>query len=101
MEMLLGVGIVSFLAVLGLLIYRFLKFNALPIENSHARVISKRSSRHGSSSTVSYFVTFEINQKHVELRVLGYFRYSSLSEGMEGTLYYKGNVLMDFKEETI
>lgn len=69
----------------------------LPVESGAARVVSKRRSRRGSNGGTSYYITFEIENNLKEIRVFSPTFYS-VSEGDEGMLSYRGNMLIEFKK---
>lgn len=96
MESFMIVGIFSFVIILGFVIYNIIRFNNLPVESCKARVIRKRISRRGSNNGRSYYITFETEKGCIEIRARSYV-YHSIIEGKEGTLFYKGNVLVDFQ----
>ncbi len=98
----MGIVIISmflFIAVFGIMIYTIIKQEKLPTESGRAKAISKRRARRASNGGTSYYITFETEQKLIEIRVF-YPIFNSISEGDEGILYYKGNMFVDFKKES-
>ncbi len=97
MNIVIIISILLFIGIMGFAIYNLIKIDKMPVENCNAKVISKRMHRRSSNGGTSYYMTFEIEQKNVEFKVFSQ-TYYSVNEGDEGTLYYKGNIVVEFKK---
>lgn len=98
---LLIVGVIVFMVIKGLTTWT--SNNAAEVMNERARVVSKRIQVHGgsgdTSSSTTYFVTFEfMDGGRIELRVRGSV-YGLLVEGDQGTLNYQGTRFNDFQRD--
>jgi len=98
---LLIIGTLVFIIVKGLTTWA--SNNAAEVVHAPARVVSKRLEVSGgsgdTSSTTSYFVTFEFEDGgRIELRVRGSI-HGLLVEGDYGTLNYQGTRFNDFQRD--
>ncbi len=89
--------VVLAVAVVKAVKYAAQKIDEIPAQSGGARVISKRKSRKVIDGGMEYYITFEMAQGPVELRVHNG-AFASISEGDEGLLTYKGDLIVDFQK---
>lgn len=91
-------GLIVLVITAYVFICSIIKFRSLPEKTCNGKVLSKRISKNESNNTRSYYVKFSVYNNTEELKVRSREFYDHLEVGMEGTLIYKGNVLMNFIE---
>lgn len=95
----LGFGLLTFLGIIGVVIFYIIRNNRQPKLQVSATVVTKRTSNHSKATDRHYFVTFQVESgDRIEFWVDS-FQYSELKQDDCGILTFQGTRFIGFEKD--
>jgi len=95
----LGFGLLTFLGMIGIVIFYIIRNNRQPKLQVSATVVTKRTSNHTKATDRHYFVTFQVESgDRIEFWVTS-FQYSELKQDDCGILTFQGTRFIGFEKD--
>ena len=95
----LGFGLLTFLGMIGIVIFYIIRNNRQPKLQVSATVVTKRTSNHTKATDRHYFVTFQVESgDRIEFWVTS-FQYSELKQDDCGILTFQGTRFIGFERD--
>lgn len=95
----LGFGLLTFLGMIGIVIFYIVRNNRQPKLQVSATVVAKRTSNHTKATDRHYFVTFQVESgDRIEFWVTS-FQYSELKQDDCGILTFQGTRFIGFEKD--
>lgn len=95
----LGIGLLTFLGMIGIVIFYIIRNNRQPKLQVSATVVAKRTSNHTKATDRHYFVTFQVESgDRIEFWVTS-FQYSELKQDDCGILTFQGTRFIGFERD--
>lgn len=95
----LGFGLLTFLGMIGIVIFYIIRNNRKPKLQVSATVVTKRTSNHTKATDRHYFVTFQVESgDRIEFWVTS-FQYSELKQDDCGILTFQGTRFIGFEKD--
>lgn len=95
----LGFGLLTFLGMIGIVIFYIIRNNRQPKLQVRATVVTKRTSNHTKATDRHYFVTFQVESgDRIEFWVTS-FQYSELKQDDCGILTFQGTRFIGFEKD--
>lgn len=95
----LGFGLLTFLGMIGIVIFYIIRNNRQPKLQVSATVVAKRTSNHTKATDRHYFVTFQVESgDRIEFWVTS-FQYSDLKQDDCGILTFQGTRFIGFEKD--